>query len=225
MLFCKTLIAYNHKTKETTILTFSRINDENAESKYEQALQRLKNVSQRLKENSFLPDLMLTDESSDHSIELISNYNKEDFKRDVEKIKEYILSGDIFQAVLSQRFHTRTERSGFELYRILRKVNPSPYMFYLHFKDVEVMGSSPERLLEVQDGELEIHPIAGTRKRGATEEDDALAEELLADEKEQAEHRMLVDLARNDMGRVAEFGSVKVFDYMTIGRFSKSCTL
>ncbi|MFG6149763.1 anthranilate synthase component I [Halobacillus sp. B23F22_1] len=222
LLFCQTLIAYNHKTKETTILTFSRINGDTPERKYNEAVSRLQNVSQRLKENSFLPDLMLTDESSDYSIELISNYKKEDFKRDVEKIKEYILAGDIFQAVLSQRFQTRTERSGFELYRILRKVNPSPYMFYLHFKDVEVMGSSPERLLEVQDGELEIHPIAGTRKRGATkEEDDALAEELLADEKEQAEHRMLVDLARNDMGRVADFGTVKVFDYMTIGRFSK----
>ncbi|GGF24355.1 anthranilate synthase component 1 [Halobacillus andaensis] len=222
LLFCQTLIAYNHKTKETTILTFSRINGEAPDRKYNEAVSRLQNVSQRLKENSFLPDLMLTDESSDYSIELISNYKKEDFKRDVEKIKEYILAGDVFQAVLSQRFQTRTERSGFELYRILRKVNPSPYMFYLHFEDVEVMGSSPERLLEVQDGELEIHPIAGTRKRGTTkEEDDALAEELLADEKEQAEHRMLVDLARNDMGRVAEFGSVKVFDYMTIGRFSK----
>ncbi|MCP3029026.1 anthranilate synthase component I [Halobacillus sp. A5] len=222
LLFCKTLIAYNHKTKETTILTFSRLNGVEPAQEYKAAVSRLKRVSQRLKENSFLPDLMLTDESSDYSVELISNYEKEDFKRDVEKIKEYILAGDIFQAVLSQRFQTRTERSGFELYRILRKVNPSPYMFYLHFEDVEVMGSSPERLLEVQDGELEIHPIAGTRKRGATkEEDDALAEELLADEKEQAEHRMLVDLARNDMGRVAEFGSVKVFDYMTIGRFSK----
>ncbi|MCP3030231.1 anthranilate synthase component I [Halobacillus sp. A1] len=223
LLFCKTLIAYHHKTKETTILTFARLNgDEAAEEMYEQAAGRVKEVSQRLKENSFLPDLMLTDELSDHSIDLKSNYEKEDFKNDVEKIKEYILAGDIFQAVLSQRFQATTERSGFELYRILRKVNPSPYMFYLRFHDVEVMGSSPERLLEVQDGELEIHPIAGTRKRGSTqEEDDALAEELLADEKEQAEHRMLVDLARNDMGRVAEYGTVKVFDYMTIGRFSK----
>ncbi|WP_173917256.1 anthranilate synthase component I [Halobacillus sp. Marseille-Q1614] len=222
LLFCQTLVAYHHRTKETTILTFARIEEGNEEEQYEQAVQRVKNVSRRLKENSFLPDLMLSDESTSHSIELHSNYKKEDFKRDVEKIKDYIVAGDIFQAVLSQRFHTKTERSGFELYRILRKVNPSPYMFYLKFNDVEVMGSSPERLLEVQDGQLEIHPIAGTRKRGLTqEEDDALAAELLADEKEQAEHRMLVDLARNDMGRVAEFGSVKVFDYMTIGRFSK----
>ncbi|MFC7063887.1 anthranilate synthase component I [Halobacillus seohaensis] len=223
LLFCQTLIAYHHKTKETTILTFARVNDEQeAGDMYDQATQRLQNVSQRLKENSYLPDLMLTDEVTNHTVDLVSNYEKADFKRDVEKIKEYIVAGDIFQAVLSQRFQAVTKRSGFELYRILRKVNPSPYMFYLRFKDVEVMGSSPERLLEVQDGELEIHPIAGTRKRGQTpEEDDALAAELLADEKEQAEHRMLVDLARNDMGRVAEYGSVEVFDYMTIGRFSK----
>ncbi|KHE67125.1 anthranilate synthase component I family protein, partial [Halobacillus sp. BBL2006] len=144
------------------------------------------------------------------------------FKEDVEKIKEYILAGDVFQAVLSQRFHTKTKRSGFELYRVLRKVNPSPYMFYLKMNELEVIGSSPERLLEVRDGKLEIHPIAGTRKRGKTqEEDDALAEELLADEKELAEHRMLVDLARNDIGRVSEYGSVDVSEYLTIGRFSK----
>ncbi|UOR13940.1 anthranilate synthase component I [Halobacillus amylolyticus] len=226
LLFCQTLIAYHHKTKETTILTYARLDDRSDEMQvYNSAKERLQSVGRALKEQSFLPDLMLADEDDDeqsHSIELTSNYDKPAFKMDVKNIKEYIRAGDIFQAVLSQRFEAITNRSGFELYRVLRKVNPSPYMFYLHFQDVEVIGSSPERLLQVQGRELEIHPIAGTRKRGATqEEDDALAEELLADEKEQAEHRMLVDLARNDIGRVSEYGTVNVHDYMTIGRFSK----
>ncbi|MGP4067292.1 anthranilate synthase component I [Halobacillus sp. B29] len=224
LLFCQTLIAYHHKTKEVTILTYARVDNESLSSTiYEQSRQRIKKVQQRLMNHQGLPDLMLAgDLEEDAGVELDSNYHPDQFKSDVEKIKEYIRGGDIFQAVLSQRFHTVTERSGFELYRVLRNVNPSPYMFFLKFNDVEVIGSSPERLLEVQEGKLEIHPIAGTRKRGATqEEDDALAEELLADEKELAEHRMLVDLARNDIGRVAEFGSVDVTEYMTIGRFSK----
>ncbi|RWZ58203.1 anthranilate synthase component I [Halobacillus fulvus] len=224
LLFCRTLIVYHHKTKETTILSYARLDDTtDPEAVYQQAKDRIKDVQHQLRHGASLPDLMLDDEDSvERTVELGSNYKKEDFKADVEKIKEYIRAGDVFQTVLSQRFHTVTERNGFELYRVLRKVNPSPYMFYLKFEDIEVIGSSPERLLEVQEGRLEIHPIAGTRKRGATkEEDDALAEELLADEKELAEHRMLVDLARNDIGRVAEFGTVDVTEYMTIGRFSK----
>ncbi|MFQ3546122.1 anthranilate synthase component I [Halobacillus rhizosphaerae] len=223
-IFCQTLIAYHHKTKETTILSFARLNQQvNLNEQYDQARQRIKTVQKKLTQHSFLPDLMLSDEAPENKEPLLkSNYEAEQYKADVEKIKEYIRSGDIFQAVLSQRFQANTKRTGFELYRVLRKVNPSPYMFYLKFKDVEVIGSSPERLLEVQDGKLEIHPIAGTRKRGATPEEDLeLERDLLADEKEQAEHRMLVDLARNDVGRVAEFGSVTVPEYMTIGLFSK----
>ncbi len=225
LLFCQTLIAYHHRTKEATILTYARIDEStDVEQAFYSAKERLQTVEGALKGQNFLPDLMLADENEDltPSINFSSNYQKPVFKQDVETIKEYIRAGDIFQAVLSQRFEAITKRSGFELYRVLRKVNPSPYMFYLHFDDVEVIGSSPERLLQVQEQRLEIHPIAGTRKRGATqEEDDALAEELLADEKEQAEHRMLVDLARNDIGRVSEYGTVNVHDYMTIGRFSK----
>src|SRR5699024_8591355 len=168
-------------------------------------------------------DLMLPgDLEADREIKFKSNYVKEKFKNDVLKIKAYIEAGDILQAVLSQRFETRTDRNGFELYRVLRHVNPSPYMYYLKFDGVEVIGSSPERQLQVQEGKLEIHPIAGTRKRGETEEeDDRLAEEMLNDEKEIAEHRKLVDIARNDIGRVAVYGSVEVSDYMTIGRFAK----
>ncbi|WP_085505531.1 anthranilate synthase component I [Thalassobacillus devorans] len=224
LLFCQTLIAYNHKTKETTIMQFARLEDDDKpEDKFLQARNRIKELSDQLMTNGFVHDLMLTnDEESHEEIQLKSNYSHESFLEDVEKVKNYIHAGDIFQAVLSQRFEAETTLGGFQLYRVLRKVNPSPYMFYLKFGELEVIGSSPERLLEVRDGELEIHPIAGTRKRGMTEEEDeSLANELLADEKERAEHRMLVDLARNDIGRVAEYGSVKVPEFMVIGRFSK----
>lgn len=224
LLFCQTLIAYHHKTKETTILSFARVEEErHLEEVYEESQARISEITSKLMNAKPLSDLMLT-ESADQgeSFQLESNYEREKFRSDIETIKEYIRAGDIFQAVLSQRFHTVTDRSGFELYRVLRRVNPSPYMFYLKMDEVEVIGSSPERLLEVQDGKLEIHPIAGTRKRGMTKaEDDRLAEDLLSDEKELAEHRMLVDLARNDIGRVAKYGTVEVSEYMTIGRFSK----
>ncbi|MGP4060854.1 anthranilate synthase component I [Halobacillus sp. H74] len=224
LLFCQTLIAYHHKTKETTILSFARMGrHQNSRDVFNSTNDRIKDIQKRLMNSKDLPDLMLPgDLNQKETVQFGSNYEPDQYKADVEKIKEYIRAGDIFQAVLSQRFHTVTERSGFELYRVLRNVNPSPYMFFLQMNNLEVIGSSPERLLEVQDGRLEIHPIAGTRKRGKTlEEDNALAEELLADEKELAEHRMLVDLARNDIGRVAEYGTVDVSEYMTIGRFSK----
>ncbi|WP_411842248.1 anthranilate synthase component I [Salinicoccus sp. HZC-1] len=224
LLFCQTLLAYNHRTKKISILTFARINQHDSIRQiYDRANHHIQHVRDRLVKNSELSDLMMPVDMYESPAEKMeSNYEKDKFKDDVRKIKEYIKDGDILQAVLSQRFHTETKRSGFELYRVLRNVNPSPYMYYLKFNNVEVIGSSPERQLQVQDGRLEIHPIAGTRKRGETkEDDDRLAEELLNDEKEIAEHRMLVDLARNDIGRVSEYGSVEVSDYMTIGRFSK----
>ncbi|AKG74445.1 anthranilate synthase component I [Salinicoccus halodurans] len=224
LLFCQTLLAYNHRTKKITILTFARISEDKSPREiYDRANHHIRYIRDRLVKNSELSDLMMpVDLYESPAKKMESNYGKDKFKEDVGKIKEYITKGDILQAVLSQRFHTKTERSGFELYRVLRNVNPSPYMYYLKFNDVEVIGSSPERQLQVQDGKLEIHPIAGTRKRGKTkEEDDRLAEELLNDEKEIAEHRMLVDLARNDIGRVSVYGTVTVSDYMTIGKFSK----
>jgi anthranilate synthase component I len=150
-----------------------------------------------------------------------SNYEKSKFMEDVEKVKEYIRSGDIFQAVLSQRFEIPITIDGFSLYRILRIVNPSPYLFYIRINDTELVGSSPERLIYIQDKHLEIHPIAGTRRRGKTNEEDRyFEEELKNDEKEIAEHYMLVDLARNDLGRVAEYGTVKTPTLMEVGRFS-----
>ena len=131
----------------------------------------------------------------------------------VARAKEYIAAGDIFQVVLSQRFEAPFTLPSFSLYRALRRVNPSPFLYYLNFDGFAVAGSSPEILVRVRDGIVTIRPIAGTRPRGATpEQDKALANELLADAKERAEHLMLLDLGRNDVGRVAEVGSVRVTD-------------
>ncbi|MBI4724920.1 MAG: chorismate-binding protein, partial [Rhodomicrobium sp.] len=140
-----------------------------------------------------------------------SNMAPQDYMAMVNRAKEYIAAGDIFQAVLSQRFSVRFDLPPFALYRALRRVNPSPFLYFLNFGDFAVAGSSPEILVRVRDGKVTIRPIAGTRPRGATpEEDKRLAAELLADTKERAEHLMLLDLGRNDAGRVAEIGSVQV---------------
>ncbi|MEE1009515.1 MAG: anthranilate synthase component I [Agathobacter sp.] len=139
----------------------------------------------------------------------------------VEKIKEYIKEGHIFQTVLSQRWTMETKQDGFELYKELRELNPSPYLYYFNYGDFEVIGSSPEMVVKQQENKVYTCPIAGTRKRGANEaEDEMLQEDLLQDEKERAEHVMLVDLARNDMGRISEFGTVKVTKFMDIQKYS-----
>jgi anthranilate synthase component 1 len=151
----------------------------------------------------------------------VSNTTREEYLGMVTAAQEYIKAGDIFQVVPSQRFSVAYTGRPVELYRALRHVNPSPYMFCLEFGDFSLVGSSPEVHVRCMDGKVDIRPIAGTRPRGATPaEDDALAAELLADEKERAEHIMLMDLARNDVGRVSEFGSVKVTDQMVIERYS-----
>jgi len=145
----------------------------------------------------------------------------EEYSRKVEKIKEYIREGHIFQTVLSQRWTIETGQEGFALYQKLRERNPSPYLYYFHFGDFEVIGSSPEMIVKQQGSRVFTCPIAGTRKRGRdAAEDDALKRELLGDEKERAEHVMLVDLARNDMGRIAEFGTVKVTQFMEVQNYS-----
>ncbi|HKP95066.1 MAG TPA: anthranilate synthase component I [Fibrobacteria bacterium] len=150
-----------------------------------------------------------------------SNFTREGFKAGVEKCKEYIKAGDAFQIVLSQRFTTKPSASPLSIYRALRSINPSPYMYYLDYGDFEIVGASPETLVKVQNGRAETKPIAGTRRRGKDEaEDKALEKELLADAKERAEHLMLVDLGRNDIGRVSEFGSVEVTRFMAVERFS-----
>lgn len=150
-----------------------------------------------------------------------SNFVREDFENTVTRIKEYILDGDIFQAVPSQRFQVDIDISAFGIYRGLRTVNPSPYMYYINFEDFTLVGSSPEPLIKVNRGWVETRPIAGTRPRGDTPEDDKnLADDLLADEKERAEHIMLVDLGRNDLGRVCDPGTVEVVDLMRIEYYS-----
>ncbi|TAJ08772.1 MAG: anthranilate synthase component I [Nitrospirae bacterium] len=155
------------------------------------------------------------------SIAFTSNMSRADFEKMVVKTKEYIKAGDIFQGVLSQRWETRIQTAPFEIYRALRLVNPSPYMYYLRVGGVELVGSSPEILVHCEEGKVSVRPIAGTRRRGETEEQDRMLErELLADAKERAEHVMLVDLGRNDIGRVAKKGTVRVDALMTVERYS-----
>ncbi len=152
---------------------------------------------------------------------LQSNQEYSEFSAAIEKAREYIKAGDIFQVVLSQRFHRPTEAEPFAVYRALRTVNPSPYMFYLHLPDLAIIGASPEMLVRVEDGMIETHPIAGTRRRGRDADDEArMQAELLADEKERAEHLMLVDLGRNDVGRVSKPGTVHVPKFMQVEKYS-----
>lgn len=152
---------------------------------------------------------------------IVSNVARESFEQAVEKCKEYIKAGDIFQVVLSQRFSVEVDAQPFDLYRLLRTVNPSPYMYYLSLGSNAVIGASPEMLVRVQDRCVEVRPIAGTSPRGVHDlDDERLARELLADEKEIAEHVMLVDLGRNDVGRVSDYGTVRVEDMMHIERYS-----
>jgi len=154
-------------------------------------------------------------------VDFQSNMPKERFLANVARAKEYIQAGDIIQVVGSQRFSTPIKASALEVYRAARTINPSPYMFLLELEDFALVGASPEIHVRSEEGRVEIRPIAGTRRRGATEEEDlALEKELLADPKERAEHVMLVDLARNDIGRVCDFGSVEVKDLMIIERYS-----
>src|SRR5207247_686307 len=151
----------------------------------------------------------------------ISRYPRDAFERDVRRILEYIAAGDTFQTVLSRRQEVAGRADPLLLYRYLRALNPAPYLFYLGFDEFAVVGSSPEVLVRVEGGEVTVRPIAGTRPRGASpEEDEGLARALVSDEKERAEHLMLVDLGRNDVGRVARYGTVRVTDLLTIERYS-----
>ena len=191
--------------------------DDDHTARYQQACRQIDEVAARLKEPLQYEFLESPAGSPEHAFS--SNMDKESFKDMVETAKEYILAGDIIQVVLSQRFHAKTKLSPFALYRALRHINPSPYLFYLKLGNVIQIGSSPEILVRLENREIELRPIAGTRPRGMTEaEDIVLEEELLADPKERAEHLMLVDLGRNDAGRVAKPGSVEVRDLLVIER-------
>jgi anthranilate synthase component 1 len=173
----------------------------------------------RLRTGPALPPLDLDAEAAPATG--VSSYQREDFLAHVGRIKEHILAGDVFQTLLARRIRVPRDFDGTSLYRAIRALNPSPYMFHLVLEDLELVGSSPELLVRVADGKVVVRPIAGTRPRGATpEEDEARAAELLADPKERAEHIMLVDLGRNDVGRVARYGTVQVRELMVVERYS-----
>ena len=159
---------------------------------------------------------------ADKDVKFKCNVTKEEYCRMIEKTKHYIKEGDIFQGVISRRFVADYKSSLINAYRVLRTTNPSPYMYFIQSDDLQIAGASPETMVKLVDGKLTTFPVAGTRPRGVNDEQDkTLEKELLADEKELAEHNMLVDLARNDMGRIAKYGSVYLEDYMKIHRFSK----
>ncbi|MBK8061390.1 MAG: chorismate-binding protein [Gemmatimonadetes bacterium] len=186
---------------------------------YDEALGELDELERRLREPSPLSALHFPPDAP--RAEGRSSYAREDFERDVERIREYIFAGDCFQALLARRIEVPLDFDTTTLYRALRVLNPSPYMYHLILEDVELVGSSPELLVRVSDGTVTVRPIAGTRPRGRTPAEDAeMAAELAADEKERAEHVMLVDLGRNDVGRIAEYGSVRVTELMTVERYS-----
>lgn len=185
-------------------------------SAYEQAKQRLSELVQKLRNTVTIPKSIATDKT-----EATSEFGEDNFKTAVKRAQQYILDGDIMQVVLSQRMSQQFSAPPLSLYRALRSLNPSPYMFYYDMGDHHVVGASPEILVRLENGTVTARPIAGTRPRGKTREQDiALAEELLADPKERAEHVQLMDLGRNDVGRVAVTGSVKVTDNMMIERYS-----
>jgi anthranilate synthase component I len=186
---------------------------------YDGAERELAEVIGRLRRPAALPALDL-DRGAAPAVG-VSRYGRERFMADVERIQEYIRAGDCFQALLARRIEVPHDFPSEALYRALRALNPSPYMYHLVLDGVELVGSSPELLVRMADGRVTVRPIAGTRPRGGTPAaDDALAAELLADEKERAEHVMLVDLGRNDVGRLARYGSVRVTDFMTVERYS-----
>jgi anthranilate synthase component I len=193
--------------------------DDELDILYEQANKELEEILGRLRAPARLapvsPDLSATP-SQGHS-----SYARADFMAHVERIKEYIRAGDCFQALLSRRIDVPLDFDPADLYRALRALNPSPYMYHLILDGMEIVGSSPELLVRVADNHITLRPIAGTRRRGKTKaEDEALSAELLADEKERAEHVMLVDLGRNDVGRVAKYGTVKVTELMKVEKYS-----
>jgi anthranilate synthase component 1 len=219
-LFFSTLLAFDHVKHQIWIISNVRCDrwKGRPEKGYRQALREIEAMEKRLARS--LPRRKQP-KARRARLEPRSNMGQERFCRAVEKAKQYILAGDIFQVVLSQRLDVKLEAEPFEVYRRLRTVNPSPYMFYLKLDREIVLGSSPEMLVKIDGRQAEYRPIAGTRHRGATEEEDRrVGEELLADEKERAEHIMLVDLGRNDLGRVCEFGSVRVKDLMILERYS-----
>ena len=219
-LLADTLLVFDHRLRRLLVIANAFIDEHaSAEEAYAAARGRVASLVEILNRPLHVPALNGMAEVPE--LEAASNTTQEEFETMVREGKEFIAAGDIFQFVPSQRFETGFSRPPVDLYRALRHVNPSPYMFVLEFGDFALVGSSPEVHVRSIDGRIDIRPIAGTRWRGATpEQDDALAADLLADPKERAEHLMLVDLARNDVGRIAKHGKVKVDDFMIVERYS-----
>ncbi len=214
-----TFLIFDHVQRKIQIVSNAHIEaGVSPEKAYQEAVDKIDNLVRLLREPS---PALPTPSTESKPLEFKSNFNKDDFEKAVEASKEYIKAGDIFQVVLSQRFEAEIHVPPFDIYRALRSINPSPYMYYLKFDDLILAGSSPEILVREEDGLLQLRPIAGTRPRGKTaEEDNLLIADLLADPKECSEHIMLVDLGRNDLGRVSAYGTVKVTDLMVIEKYS-----
>jgi anthranilate synthase component 1 len=220
----KIVLVHDSFRQTVTVVCWVKIdqgNESDGQELYNEAVELINGVIARIKRPVSQRFIEESRKKTSSHHEFSSNLEKERFKEMVEQAKEYIRAGDIIQVVLSQRFHTKTSLSPLVLYRALRHINPSPYLFFLQLGDVIQIGSSPEILVRKDNINIELRPIAGTRKRGATPEEDlTLEKELLADPKETAEHLMLVDLGRNDVGRVAKGGHVQVRDLLIIERYS-----
>ena len=217
LMLADTLLVFDHVTHKIKVVSHARL-DADVDTAYQEATRKIDDLVNRLQQpmHSEAPKNAPPDKS-----EVSSNFSQAEFEAIVSKAKEYIYAGDVIQTVLSQRLARRTTANPFVIYRALRSINPSPYMYYLHLGDFYIIGASPELLVRVEDGIVSNHPIAGTRPRGKdATEDLVLEEELKHDEKERAEHIMLVDLGRNDIGRISEPGTVEVTQLMDIERYS-----
>ncbi|MDH4161355.1 MAG: anthranilate synthase component I [Nitrospirota bacterium] len=215
-----TLVIFDNATHRIKVLSNAHVNGGSVTAAYKDAVKKIDGIVKKLKSRGRGPVAGGRGKKS-KSGQLKSNFTQAKYEQAVLKAKEYIKAGDIFQVVPSQRFERKVTAEPFEIYRALRLINPSPYMYYLRCGDTTVVGASPEVMVRLEGERIELRPIAGTRKRGATEDEDlALERELLADPKERAEHIMLVDLGRNDVGRVSTAGSVHVSELMVIERYS-----
>jgi anthranilate synthase component 1 len=212
-----TVLAFDHVKHRILAIANARLRPgEDQRSLYEFACAKIDFLERELERNLSRPD-----RRASQGLDVRANQTRDEFETSVRRIQEDIAAGEIYQAVLSQRFEATTNAPPFDVYRALRHINPSPYMFFLRMGRDAIIGASPEMLVRVEGNHVETHPIAGTRRRGATaDEDQRLAEELRRNEKERAEHVMLVDLGRNDIGRVAETGSVRVPQFMALERYS-----
>src|SRR5215467_1201941 len=219
LMFYKTVLAFDRLRHQIHIISNLIVDDsrEPIEVQYQNAVQEIAEIEALLRAPLEVPPVI----RNGRDVAVHSNFEKKDYLGAVQKAKEYIAAGDIFQVVLSQRFEVDLPTPPFEIYRALRIVNPSPYMYYLKMPETTIVGSSPEMLVRVRGRQLEYRPIAGTLPRGGSNaEDEANAERLRNDEKERAEHIMLVDLGRNDLGRVSQYGTIRVEDLMSIERYS-----